>query len=397
MNALSAAGEELSLVRRHFFLVAAIAVLILMVVGGALRLAFPVQASPGGPQSASAGTPGGRSGGPAGPGGGGAAVTPTQAVMRTFTDRIEVLGVAKGRQSVTITSSATELVTRVRFRDGQRVQRGAILVDLQSSEEDANVTVASAGLNQAKRQYDRWRELAERGIAPRATAEQYQAAYEQAAANLRAAQSRRADRVIRAPFSGVVGLSDIAPGSLISPGGTIATLDDVSVIRVDFDIPDRYLAAIREGQAIVARPDALPGEAFSGRIAMLNTRIDERTRSIRGRAEISNAGGRLKPGMLVRVGIDRGQRQSMSVPEAAVLFEGDNPSVFVITKNGAKTVAEQRSITLGSNDGGFVEVRAGLRMGERIVADGLNRLQPGQPIRIAQARPGGPPSAAAAR
>lgn len=373
------------MVRRHFFLIGAVAALALMLVLGGFRLIFPAasQDSGGPPGAAAAQGPAGKAGGRPGGGGMAAPVTPATATTRTFADRIEVLGVAKGRQSVTITSNATELVTRVRFRDGQYVAKGAILADLQASEEDASIITARAAATQADRQYRRWKTLADKGIVSPAAMEQYQAASEQAQANLLAAQSRRNDRVIRAPFSGVVGLSNIAPGTLINPGAVVATLDDLSVIRVDFDVPDRYLPVLRQGQGIVARPDALPGRSFAGRIAMLDTRVDERTRSIKARAEFANPAGELKPGMLIRVGIDQGQRQGVAAPEAAVQFVGDAANVFVIVHDGDRATAEQRPVTLGASDAGFVEIRSGLRVGESVVADGVSRLQPGQAVRLA--------------
>src|SRR5204862_6091538 len=175
---------------------------------------------------------------------------------------------------------------------------------LKADEEEAQIMQTTAVLNQAKSDAERWGDLAERGFAPKATAEQYRAAYQTAQANLRAAQARRSDRVIRAPFSGVVGLSDIAPGALISPGTAIATLDDTSVMHVDFDVPDRFLPVIREGMPIQARPDAYPDLIQGGVIARIDTRIDERTRAVKARAEFKNTAGRLKPGMLMRVGIE---------------------------------------------------------------------------------------------
>ena len=236
----------------------------------------------------------------------GTVVTPAVVAQRSFTDHIEVLGVAKGRQSVTITSNTTELVTGVHFKDGEAVRKGQVLVDLKATEQDAGVIQSQAALDLAKLDCDRWQALADRGIAPKATADQYRIAYEQAKANLTAARSRRSDRVIRAPFSGVVGLSDIAPGALINPGAPVATLDDIAVIRVDFDIPDRYLPELKQGLSITARADAYPNETFQGVIAQLDTRIDEKTRAIKARAEFPNTGGRLKPGMLMRVSIDQG-------------------------------------------------------------------------------------------
>ena len=163
------------MIRRHFFLVAAGAFLVLMLVLGGFRLL----AGEKGPEAA----------GPGGGGGGGGGRTPAVsqvvAAQRPFTDRVEVLGVAKGRQSVTITSDATELVTAVRFRDGQAVSKGQVLVELKANEQDAGVQEARARLNQAQRDYDRWKTLADRGFAPKAQVEQYRAALETARASPR--------------------------------------------------------------------------------------------------------------------------------------------------------------------------------------------------------------------
>lgn len=370
--------------RRHFFLITAIVVVALMVVAAGFKLLSKPSAPGGGGGGAVAARGGGPGGGGGGAGGGRRASEVTAAVIaqRAFVDRLEVLGVAKGRESVTLTSNTSEMIESVHFRPGQAVNRGQILVQLKRSEEDADILEARADVELAKTTAERWTKLGERGFAPQATVEQYQSAYERARAALAAAESRRGDRVIRAPFSGVIGLTDIAPGTLISPGTAIATLDDTSMIRVDFDIPDRYLPLIREGQGITAMTDAYPGEHYAGRIARIDTRIDERTRAIKARAEFPNPGGRLKPGMLIRVGIDRGQRIALAAPEAAVQFSGAGSYVLVITKRGDGFVAQQRPVITGLNEGGFVELREGVQAGERIVADGLNRVQPNQPIRV---------------
>ena len=362
------------MVRRHFFLIAAGAVLLLMVVLGGLKLAT------GGEAKGKAGAAGGRA----------ASVAPVTVVERPFADRISVLGVAKGRQSVTITSDTAELVTAVHFRDGQAVSRGQILVTLKATEQDAGVAEAEAQERQAERAYARWKTLADKGIAPRATAEQYLAALETARATTGAAKARKGDRVIRAPFAGVVGLSDIAPGALISPGSPIVSLDDLGLIRVDFDVPDRYIAVLRQGSPIVATPDAYPDQAITGRIAQVDTRIDTATRAITARAEFTNGGGQIKPGMLMRVNVEHGQRTALAVPESAVQYVGDQAFVFVITPRGEGNAARRVLVTPGASEGGFVELREGVKAGDKIVADGLNRLQDGQPVRLpGQGRPEG--------
>jgi membrane fusion protein (multidrug efflux system) len=383
------------LLRRHFFLASALAVLVIMAVVAGWRLTLGKsapqgQGGPAGPAAAQARGPGG--GGRGGPGGfgggrggfgGPSLVTATVVQPRVFTDALEVLGVAKGRQSVTLTAATTQLVDKVRFRDGESVRKGAVLIELRNTEQDAGLAQAQAQLNAAEHIYKRYETLAEQGWASKSQLDQYEGAYKTAVANVNAAKARQADHLILAPFTGVVGLSDVAPGALVNPGAPIVTLDDLSAIRVDFQVPEQYMGQVHEGQAIDAGVDAFAGQKIHGRIARLDTRVDERTRSITVRAEFPNPGGKLKPGMLIRVAVSRGQRTALGVPESAVSVQGDSAFVFMIRANGQRTVAEQRPIVTGLRQDDLVEVLDGVQAGDRVVADGLNRLQPGQPIRVA--------------
>jgi len=374
------------LFRRHFFLVSALAILILMVVAGGLKLALR-----GGKGASDAMGPPGAAAGKAGGGRGATPVSVAVAQPRTFIDAIEVLGMAKGRQSVTLSAATTQLVDRVHIRDGEAVSRDAILVELKATEQDAGLAQAEAQLMQAQRAFERWKTLGEQGYASKAAIDQYEAAYLSAKANVAAARARQGDRMIRAPFAGVVGLSDIAPGALINPGAAIVTLDDLSTVRVDFAVPERYIASLHEGQPIQAQVDAYPGETIRGQIAKLDTRVDPATRAITARAEFPNPGRRLKPGMMMRVAIARGQRQSVSAPESALSVQGDRAFVYVLTRQGDRTVAELRPVVTGVRNDGFVEIRDGLRSGERLIADGLNKITDGQPV-----RPSGGPAATGA-
>lgn len=389
------------MLRRHFFLAGALLVLVLMIVAGGLKLAFPKH-EPGGPGAAQAGAGGaGPRGGPGGgPGGRGAPteVSLTQVQPHTFTDTIDVLGVAKGRQSVTLSAATTQLVDKVRFTPGQQVAQGQVLLELKATEQDAGLAQSQAKALQAEREYGRWKTLSDKGFASKSALDQYEAAWISAKADVAAAKARQGDRVIRAPFAGVVGLSDIAPGALINPGAAIVTLDAIDTIRVDFQIPDAQLASVHEGQAITASVDAYPGEKITGRIAKLDTRIDERTRALTARAEFPNPNRKLKPGMMLRVAVARGTRQTLAAPESALAVQGDSAFVYVITQQGDKTIAEQRPVTTGARQDGFVELKDGVTAGEKLVADGLNKIQPGQAVRLAGQgghRPGGAKGAGA--
>ena len=354
------------MIRRHFFLVAAVVAVLLMLVVGGLKLAF-----------------GGKTPGQGGAGGGAGRATAVSQIVaqpRAFTDRVEVLGVAKGRQSVTITSNTAELITAVHFSDGEAVTKGQVLVELKADQENAGIAQAQAQLAQAEREYTRWKTLADRGIAPKASAEQYLAARDTARAALAASSAQKLDKVIRAPFAGRVGISDIAPGALINPGTDIVSLDDVSVIRVDFAVPDRYLPILRPGLTITAKPDVLPGQVFTGRVAQIDTRIDPATRALKARAEFPNADGRLKPGMMIKVSIDQGQHQGVAVPEAAIQFEGNQASVYLIAKGPKGLVARRTTVQTGISADGFVEIISGVKAGDKVVGDGLNRVQDGAAV-----------------
>jgi membrane fusion protein (multidrug efflux system) len=383
------------LLRRHFFLAGALIVLVLMIFAGAVKLLAPSKGA-----SAGGGAPAASGGGPGGGGAGGARggrgmpsqVTLIPVQSHVFTDTLDVIGVAKGRQSVTLSAATTQLVSKVLFTPGQTVTRGQVLVELKSSEQDAGLVQSQAKLIQAERAYQRWKSLAEKGFASKAAVDQYEAAWLSAKADVTAAQARQGDRMIRAPFSGVVGLSDIAPGAVINPGAAIVTLDDLSAIRVDFQIPDRFLAAVRQGQAVTATVDSYPGLEVRGVIARLDTRIDERTRALTARAEFPNPSQALKPGMMLHVAISKGTRTGLSAPETAVSVQGDNAFVFAAQKVGEKMMADQRVVVTGVRQEGLVEIKEGVALGDMIVADGLNKIQPGQPIRPV-GKGGGPPRA----
>lgn len=362
------------MIKRHFFIIAAGVVLFLMVLAVILRVTL--SADDKGP---------GRGPGGGGGGGRGQAVSEAVVAVRPFSDEIRVLGVARGRRSVNVTSATSQLITRVLFTDGQRVAAGAPLVELQANEQDAGVIEARARVEQAERAYERYRQLAERGVAPRVMAEDAETALAAARASLAAAQARLGDRVIRAPFTGVIGLTSVTPGTYVSPGAVIATLDDTDVVRVDFPVPERYLGVLRTGTPLTATIDAYGDEPFSGRIALIDTRVNEQTRSVTARAEIPNPGGRIRPGMAVRVAIQEGQRTSIAAPEAAVQYEGAGAFVYRIAKRDNGSVAQRVVVETGAVEGGFVEITSGLTAGDHIVASGLNRIQPGAPISVAGA------------
>jgi len=299
-----------------------------------------------------------------------------------FADRIQALGTAQADESVTLTAQISETVESVHFEDGEYVEEGQVLVELKRREQRAQLEEFQAALKEAEQQLERTRDLASRGNAAEATVDQQVRLVEEARAQIEGARARIAVRVIRAPFSGILGLRRVSPGTLVSPGDEITTLDDVTPIKLDFSVPERFLSALQTGQTVLAKAAAYPGEVFRGRISTVNSRVDPVTRAITVRALIPNEDARLRPGMLLTVEVINRERMALSLPEEALVPEGDAQYVYVV--DAQTGTAERRRVRLGQRVPGRVEVLEGLREGELIVVSGTQQIRPGAEVEIVE-------------
>lgn len=335
-------------------------------------------------------------GGPGGPGGGAPVVEVAKIESAQFYDLIQALGTAQARESVTITSKVSDVIRRIRFESGDRVKRGQVLVELANVEQQADLNNARAQLAVDKSAFERYNELYQKGFAPKARVEEAQAALNRSQAQVDGMLSRISDRTIRAPFDGIVGLRNASPGLLATPGTAIATLDDTSVIKLDFDVPEANLARMRKGVPLVAKTTAFPGVDFDGKINEVDSRINPTTRTVRVRALLPNPSGRLKPGMLMTVEVRVGAATGLAAPEIALLDEGDAVFVYRVARDGQMASVEKAKIVAGRRLAGRVEVLDGLSAGDTIIVNGISRVRPGQPVRVGAASEAGA-SAAGAR
>lgn len=301
---------------------------------------------------------------------------------RTFYDTVQAIGTAQARESVIIGAKVTDVISRIRFDSGDRVARGQVLVELASTEQFADLEEARASREAARRDYDRFRELGEKGFAPAQRVEQARAGFEQSEARMRALQARLGDRTIRAPFSGVMGLRTASPGALVRPGDQIGTLDDISEIKLDFDVSEAQFGRVLAGSEIAATTPAHPGRTFTGRVADIDSRVNTQSRTVRVRAIIPNREGLLKPGMLMSVEARSNPRQALGAPEIAVLERADGAYIFVLEDVEGRPTAALKLIRVGARSGGLVEIVDGVPAGARVVVEGVQRVRPGQPVRI---------------
>ncbi|MEN3977262.1 efflux RND transporter periplasmic adaptor subunit [Emcibacter sp. SYSU 3D8] len=291
-----------------------------------------------------------------------------------FVERIEAIGTLHANESVTLSAKVTEKVARVHFQDGQTVARGQVLIEFTNDEEGAMLAEARATQREAEQQLERVQELSGKGYATKARLDEQSRAVDGARARARAMEARMSDRVLRAPFDGVLGFRQVSPGTLVSPGTAVATLDDIDPVKLDFSVPETFLGAIAAGQDVDARTAAYPGRAFKGVIETIDARVDPISRAISVRALIPNGDGALRPGMLVTVEVIQSRSTVLLLPEGALVPREKRQFVWVIGQGGTVT---QREVTIGRRHPGVAELLGGLRQGETVVVEGVARMVPG--------------------
>jgi membrane fusion protein, multidrug efflux system len=307
---------------------------------------------------------------------------------RTFTDNVQAVGNAQANESVTLSSKVTDVVREIPFESGQKVQKGQVLVRLAGVEQAADLAQMRAALVEAERNYKRYAELEEKGFAPRALKDQSEATRDRARADVDASAARLSDHIIRAPFSGVVGLRNASPGLLATPGMELATLDDISRLKLDFAVPETSFARINKGDSFDAQSGAFPGETFKGTIAEVDTRVSPGSRSVMVRGYLPNPENRLKPGMVMNVRLGLSERRSLSLPEAALVEKPNAVSVFVVKPGEKGPVASPVDVKVGYRGEGVAEIISGLGPDDSVVVDGISRVRPQGVVKIVEAKKG---------
>lgn len=305
-----------------------------------------------------------------------------------FADKVEALGTLRANEAVILTATVTETVTEINFEDGQRVEKGDILLEMTSAQEKSELDAEQATVEEAQRQVERLEPLIRAGAASKSLLDQRQRELETARARLGAVKSRIGDRVITAPFSGVLGLRNISVGAVLQPGMRITTLDDDSVMKLDFSVPSVFLSSLKSGLEIEASSRAFEGRVFKGKVTGIDSQIDPVTRSIAVRAIIPNEERLLKPGLLMSVEIFKNPREALVIPEEAIVPEGRRSFVFVVGNRDQKTIVQRKEISIGARQPGIVEVLDGISAGDAVVTHGTMAVSDGAEVTV-RARDGG--------
>ncbi len=310
------------------------------------------------------------------------AVIVAPVIKSEFADKIEALATTKSNESVTITADRSEKISAIHFEDGQEVEKGDLLVTLDKSQEEAELRAAEALTVERQSSYNRAKGLSGNSALPKATLQARLAELRQAQAETEALKASLESYEIRAPFDGVLGLREVSVGTLVQPSDMITTIDDLSQIKVDFDVPSVFLTTLKPGLPITGHIEAFGDREFNGVISAINTQIDPITRTIKIRGVLPNEDGILKPGLLMGITLSKNVRQSLLIPEEALVKRGDLNYLFLISEDGKKITVKQTEVKVGSRQPGVIEIISGVKEGDRIVSHGLTKIRDGAEVTI---------------
>lgn len=314
-------------------------------------------------------------------------VTAAEAKATQWQSARRAVGSVVAIRAVTLGSELPGTVLKIGFDSGTTVKKGALLVRLDTSTEEAQLESALAEQALARLDLDRAVQLRRGGSNSPADLDSARARARQADAAVAALKATIAKKVIRAPFEGRIAIRKVELGQVVTPGTPIASLQSIDPIYAEFSLPQQALADVQAGQRALLHTDTFPGETWDGKVNTINSEVDVDTRNVRFRAVFANQDGRLRPGMFANVEVLGDERAPViSVPATAVLYAPYGDSVYVIEeekheKTGQPvTVARQKFVRLGERRGDFVAVVSGLAAGEKVVDSGAFKLRNGTEV-----------------
>ena len=291
-------------------------------------------------------------------------------------DTVMALGTVKALHSVTVFPQVSGVVDKILFTPGQAVEAGAPLLMLDDDEEQAAADRARIEYAQARAAFERSQALAKSKTISNVALSEAEMAAQLAENGVRIAEITAQRRIVSAPFSGVVGLTDISIGELVSSTTAITTLEDLTTVRVDFEVPERWAGRIVADQPIFAMAQALPGSTFAGRITGIDNRVDATTRTLRLQADLANQAGLLKTGMAIMVSLEFDPDQELVVPSLAVQWDRRGSFVWKVAEGAAR----RADVAIVRRQSGIVIVKGDVAAGDRVVVEGLLRLREGAKV-----------------
>ena len=303
----------------------------------------------------------------------------TQTVKQSLAEpTLKLVGKLAANRSVIISPEVTGRIVKIAVQSGQSVAKGETLIALDAGKQQAELAEQSASLRDENRKLSDMRKLVARGAVTQSELEGQEATVAQVQARLDAARYEVSLRTLQAPFAGTVSLIDLSEGALVNSGDTLLHLDELDKLRLDLAVPERYLALLRPGMAVTATSTAWPDQQFNGTLTTLDSRVSNDTQNIKARVMIPNGNGQLRPGMLLNVELALPAQQLTLIPAQSVEYDGEQRFVYRLEADGR---VKRVPVVLGETEGETIWVTEGLKVGDRIVVEGLVNLRDGVQVR----------------
>ena len=294
---------------------------------------------------------------------------------------LEAVGTTRALRSVDIVPHAEGRITEIEIAAGREVEAGTVLARLDDEIEQATLAETRATLQEKTRALERSEALLRNNNVSQAAIDLVRSEVAIARANLDRARRRLDDRVVRAPFSGVLGITSVDLGARVDTSTVLTSLDDLSAVEIEFRLPETVYGQIDEGKAVSATSAAFPGRSFTGSVAAVDSRIDQTSRAFKVRARLPNDRRELPAGMFMRLSLGLEERDAVVVTEEAILVQGRDAYLFVLEEGRAV----RRLVATGLRRDGMVEVETGVAAGEPVISRGIQSLRDGIAVEVLNA------------
>jgi len=316
------------------------------------------------------------------------AVTTIVAAEAQWPSTLNAIGTVAAVQGVTVSADLPGVVDRIAFDSGKSVQRGDVLVQLDTRQEQAQLAGAESQLQLARLNHDRMKGLVQQDAVSRAEYDTAAAALQQAEARLSEIRATIERKTIRAPFSGVLGIRQVNLGQYLTGGAAVVPLQSLDPIYVNFTVPQQDVAQMRIGRTIHVTSNEPGSGEFAGRISAIDSVIDQATRNVQVQATLPNPGAKLRPGMFVQTQVILGAPQRViALPASAINYAPYGDSVFIVgdmknEQGHPYRGVRQQVVKLGPARGDQIAVLSGIKPGEEVVTSGVFKLRNGAPIQV---------------
>ena len=296
---------------------------------------------------------------------------------------IQVVGSLEAVAGIEVTSEVGGQVSTINFNSGEWAKRGALLLELDSRTDQAQLKGLMAERTLAQLSFERVAKLVKEKSVSKSDYDEARASLDAAEARVTGQRALIEKKRIRAPFDGRLGIRRVDLGEYLSPGSAIVPLEQLDPMYADFTLPERDLARVGNDQSVEIRVQAYPEQVFSGQIIAIDPGVNSGTRSFRLRAQLANPDQLLRPGMFADIRVQLPQRDGvLTIPDTAISYAPYGDSVFVIEQSDSGHIVKRRQIETGSTRNGRISVLSGLVEGEQVVSAGHNKLRNGQAVKI---------------